>query len=51
MEGELVLIANNMLGRMLSFKSALMKCRSNIDEHGSAAGEGIAKMTVEDIIK
>ena len=49
MESEFVLLANNMLGRILSYKSALVKCRPIIDENGTAAGEEIAKMSVEDI--
>lgn len=49
MESEFVLVANFLLGRILSFKSAVMKCRPLVNEHGEAVGDEIGKMTIEEI--
>lgn len=49
MRAEFVLLAYSMLNRILSYKSALIKCRPIIDDNGTAAGEAIAKMTIQDI--
>jgi hypothetical protein len=49
MESEFVLVANYLLGQILSFKSAVMKCRPLVDEHGTAVGDEIGRMTVEEI--
>ena len=44
-----MLMAKCMLDRHLSYQSALIKCRPMLDSKGTAAGEVIAKMTVEDV--
>jgi hypothetical protein len=49
MESEFVLVANYLLGQILSFKSAVMKCRPLVDEHGTAVGDEIGRLTVEEI--
>ena len=49
MRSEFVLLANHMLNRILSYKSALLKCRPIIDDNGTAMGVEIAKMSVEDV--
>jgi hypothetical protein len=49
MESEFVLVANYLLGQILSFKSAVMKCRPLVNEHGTAVGDEIGSMTVEEV--
>ena len=49
MKSDFVLIAKCMLDRHLSYQSALLKCRPMLDSEGTAAGEVIANMTVEDV--
>ena len=49
MESEFILVANYLLGRILSFESAKIKCRPRLDEDGNAVGDEIGKMTVEEI--
>ena len=51
MKSDFVLLANHMLNRLLSYKTAVVKCRPIIDNIGTTMGEEIAKMTVEDIKK
>jgi hypothetical protein len=49
MESEFVLVANFLLGRILSYGTAIMKCRPIIDEHGTAVGDIIGAMSIEEI--
>ena len=49
MRGDFILLVNNMLNRISSYKSAVIKCRPIIDENGTAAGEEIAKLSIKDI--
>ena len=49
MRSEFVLLANHMLNRVLSYKSALLKCRPMINDNGTTMGVEISKMTVEDV--
>jgi hypothetical protein len=49
MESEFVLVANFLLGRILSYRTAIMKCRPIIDEHGTSVADIIGAMSIEDI--
>ena len=49
MESEFILVANYLLGRILSYESAKIKCRPKLDEDGTAVGDEIGKMTIEEI--
>ena len=49
MRAEFVLLSYSILNRILSYKSALIKCRPIVDDNGTAAAEAIAKMTVSQI--
>ena len=49
MRSEFVLLANHMLNRVLSYKSAVVKCRPIIDNQGTSVGDAIANMTIDDI--
>ena len=49
MESEFVLVANFLLGRILSYESAKLKCRPKLDDKGTAVGDEIGKMSIEEI--
>ena len=49
MRSEFVLLANHMLNRILSYKSAIVKCRPIVNNGGTSFGDTIATMTIEDI--
>ena len=49
MESEFVLLANYLLGRILSYESAKITCRPRLDENGTAVGDEIGKMSIEEI--
>ena len=49
MKPDFVLIAKSMLDRHLSYKSALIKCRSFINSKGTSPGDFIANMLVDDV--
>ena len=49
MRSEFVLLANHMLNRVLSYKSAVVKCRPIMDNQGTSFGDAIANMTIDDI--
>ena len=49
MESEFILVANFLLGRLLSYNTAVAKCRPIIDEDGTAIGDVIGNMTIDDI--
>ena len=49
MKNDVVLLANHMLNRLLSYKSAIVKCRPIINDKLTIFDNGIAHMTTEDI--
>eukprot|EP00986_Skeletonema_menzelii_P016993 scaffold16882_cov138-Skeletonema_menzelii.AAC.1 len=49
MESEFVLLANYLLGRILSYESAKITCRPRLDENVTAVGDEIGKMSIEEI--
>ena len=48
-KSDFVFLACQALRRIMSYRSALVKCRPIIDTNGCRMGEQISKMTVEDV--
>ena len=48
-KSDFVFLACQVLRRIMSYRSALVKCRPIIDTNGCRMGEQISKMTVEDV--
>ena len=49
MESEFVLVANFLLGRILSYKTAMIRCRPIIDQNGTAVADQIGNMSIDEM--